>query len=226
MKCPNCGCVFDDGCRFCGICGTALTIQKKGTHRVPLLILLALSVIGIVIFFATGGSLAPDPGDLPQTAYGTSGAYTVYDGTLYANTFALAGKTEITVPETVDGQTVTAIDDYGLSDLTNAIVIRLPDTVETLGTGALSNCWDLRGMDLPASLKHIGEMAFYECSDLEAIHIPASVESIGEDAFDRCSSLSFVFYDGTIAQWKALYTGELNAKTAVCCTDGEFFQSQ
>lgn len=226
MTCPNCGAIFEENCRFCGACGTPLTIEnkKKGTHRVPILIMLVLAIIGTCVFFATGGNLVPEPGDLSEMDFGFGEEFMVYDGMLYANTFLLEGETEITVPETVDGQTVTAIDDYGLSDLTNATAIYLPDTVEALGVGALSHCWSLRGMDLPPSLKFIGDMAFYECSDLEAIHIPASVEAIGEDAFARCGSLAFIFYDGTIDQWKALYPQDLPDETAVCCTDGTFFQ--
>lgn len=225
MTCPNCGAVFAENCRFCGACGTPLTIEKKGTHRVPIFIMLAMSILGIVIFFATGGSLVPDPADLPQMDFGFGGNFAVYDGALYANALLLEGEAEITVPETVEGQTVTAIDDYGLSDLTGATAIYLPDTVEALGTGALSYCWSLRGLDLPESVKYIGDEAFYECSALEAIHIPAAVESIGDNAFGRCASLAFIFYDGTIDQWKALYPQDLPSKTAVCCSDGTFFQA-
>ena len=226
MTCPNCGAVFAENCRFCGACGTPLTMEKKGSHRVPLLIMLAMSVIGIVIFFATGGKLAADPQDFPQMDFSIGEDFTIYDGAVTASAFHFAGATEITVPDAVAGQTVTAIDSYGFADFYDVTTIYLPETVKEVKTGAFASCWSLRGMDLPAGVTAIGMDAFYDCDALEAIRIPASVEFIGRDAFYECDSLAFIFYDGTIDQWTDLYPQELSPDTAVCCTDGTFYQDE
>lgn len=227
MTCPNCGAIFDAGCRFCGACGTPLTInyEKKGTHRVPIIIMLVLSIIGTCLFFATGGKLVPDPGDLPAMDFGDSGEYYIFDGALSANSYNFEGVTEITVPDTVEGQTVTAIDAYGFADLYDVTAVYLPDTVTQIGDCAFGYCYYLRGMDLPPALEHIGDEAFYDCDSLEAVHIPATVSFIGQDAFLECDSLAFIFYDGTIDQWKALYPQDLPYETTVCCADGNFHQA-
>ena len=225
MTCPNCGAIFDEGCRFCGACGTPLTIEKKGTHRVPIIIMLVLSIIGTCVFFATGGKLVPDPADLPQMNMNFGDDFYVYDGALSVNSFNFMEETEITVPRNVNGETITAIDAYGFVDMYDVTAIYLPDAVTKLGDSAFAACWALRGMDLPPALKHIGDEAFYDCDSLEAIHIPATVEFIGQDAFYDCDSLSFIFYDGTIDQWKALYPQDLRGETTVCCADGNFHQA-
>lgn len=225
MTCPNCGAMFDEGCRFCGACGTPLAIEKKGTHRVPIIIMLVLSVVGICIFFATGGTLVPDPEDLPQMNMDFGDDFYVYDGALSANSFNFIDTAEITVPETVDGETITAIDAYGFVDMYDVTAVYLPDSVTEIGDGAFASCWSLRGMDLPPALKHIGDEAFYDCSSLEAVHIPATVEFIGQYAFYECDSLAFIFYDGTIDEWKALYPQNLPNETTVCCADGNFHQA-
>lgn len=222
MKCPNCGYVFDDGCRYCGVCGAALEPEKKGSHLVPILILIGLTILGIGIFFATGGSFSAPSA---QTTTFSDTNYILEDGVLQAR-HHFPGVSTITVPGTLGGQTVTALDRYGFAECDDLIVIHLPDSVTTIGEFAFAGCDSLRSMDLPASVKEIEGDAFRDCPSLEAVHIPASVREIGPFVFSGCDSLAFIFYDGTIDQWKALYTGELNPKTAVCCSDGEFFQSQ
>lgn len=225
MTCPNCGAMFDEGCRFCGACGTPLTIEKKGTHRVPIIIMLVLSIIGTCLFFATGGTLAPDPGDLPEMNFGSGDDYYLFEGALSANSYNFEGVTEISVPETVNGQTVTAIDAYGFADFYDVTAVYLPDTVTQIGDCAFFSCYYLRGMDLPPALEHIGDEAFYDCDSLEAVHIPATVSFIGQDAFLECDSLAFIFYDGTIDEWKELYPQDLPAEATICCTDGNFHQA-
>ena len=59
MYCPNCHTLCDDTDRFCYECGAMLQQKpaepKKGSLWVPLLILIALSLSGLVLFFATVG---------------------------------------------------------------------------------------------------------------------------------------------------------------------------
>lgn len=225
MTCPKCGAMFDEGCRFCGTCGTPLTIEKKGTHRVPIIIMLVLSIIGTCVFFATGGNLVPDIPDLAQMDANYGQTFVVFDGAVTGYYVNFIDETEITVPGTVDGETVTAINSYGFADFFHVTAIYLPDTVTEIRDGAFDSCYSLRGMDLPPALTRIGNRAFYDCDSLEAIHIPAAVEFIGQDAFYECDSLAFIFYDGTIDQWKALYPQNLPNETTVCCADGTFHQA-
>ena len=49
MICPNCGASHDASCRYCTVCGTP---RPAGSHRTPLLILLAMALAGILLWFA------------------------------------------------------------------------------------------------------------------------------------------------------------------------------
>ena len=222
MTCSNCGAVFDDTSRFCGVCGSALTAPKKGTHLVPILILCALTALGLWVFFATGGAVAPAT-PAPEVFHDSS--FTVTHGDLYTDS-VFPGVTELTVPETVGGLNVTGIGRYCFAECDDLTVVHLPDSVTSIGEFAFSGCDSLRAMELPGGVKEIGAQAFGDCPSLEAIRIPASVKDIGPAVFGGCDRLAFIFYDGTIDQWQALFDQKLSPETTVCCTDGTFHQPE
>lgn len=82
--------------------------------------------------------------------------------------------------------------------------IKIPDSVETIGTSAFHNCQDLESITLPASLKTIESSTFSDCRNLSEVKLPASLEAIQSYVFDGCSSLETVFYDGSLAQWSQI----------------------
>ena len=84
--------------------------------------------------------------------------------------------------------------------------IKIPDSVETIGTNAFHNCQDLESITLPASLKTIESSAFGYCRNLSEIELPTSLTTIEISVFDGCSSLETVFYDGSLAQWSQINT--------------------
>lgn len=129
----------------------------------------------------------------------------------------------LNIPETIGGETVTAIGTgcfEGCSELTTII---LPDTVERIDPLAFSGCTKLRGLYLPEVLTSIGTDAFAGCIDLEAICIPASVEYIAPGAFDDCASLVYLIYDGTFEDWDKLYSDFITPFTAAICLDGTYY---
>lgn len=84
--------------------------------------------------------------------------------------------------------------------------IKIPDSVETIGTNAFHNCQDLESITLPASLKTIESSAFSSCRNLSKIELPTSLKTIQSYVFDGCSSLETVFYDGSLARWSQIST--------------------
>lgn len=84
--------------------------------------------------------------------------------------------------------------------------IKIPDSVETIGTNAFHNCQDLESITLPASLETIESSAFSSCRKLSEIRLPASLKAIQSYVFDGCSSLETVFYDGSLARWSQINT--------------------
>ncbi|MDE7070409.1 MAG: leucine-rich repeat protein [Clostridia bacterium] len=75
--------------------------------------------------------------------------------------------TEVVIPATINGHSVTFIDG-----------------------GAFWECCDLKSIVIPSSVIIIGPQAFYGCSSLTSIVIPCSVTIIGDYAFQECSRLT------------------------------------
>ena len=63
-------------------------------------------------------------------------------------------------------------------------------TVNSIGDGALSSCYDLTSITIPASVKRIGDTAFGTCTGLTSVTIPDRVTSIGESAFETTNLAS------------------------------------
>lgn len=95
------------------------------------------------------------------------------DGTVEVRSYT-GHRRYITIPDKIDGRTVSSIGDFAFADQTK-----------------------LRGVTLPSGLTKIGRYAFQNCSNLLSIQIPAGVTSIGEGAFKSNIRLSSVAFLGT-----------------------------
>ena len=224
MICPNCHTQCGDGDRFCYLCGTVLQPEaqppkpKRGSHWVPVLILIVMSVAGIALYFATAGKNAP------IRAEGNSNWFYVQNGVLYFEEHRYTGGSELTVPSEIAGETVYALSEECFANCTELTTVILPDTLSSIGEGAFYGCTSLRGIYIPDHVNIIGEEAFYGCSSLEAIRIPGTLHDIREDAFDNCGYLGYIFYEGTHDSWTALYDEFINPYVGVFCEDGSFYQ--
>lgn len=213
MICPNCNteCRESDG--FCYCCGAPLRIphsSQKGKHTIPILILIGLSVLGIILFFAI--PMTTPTNDTPW--------FTVQQGVLYFDESLYTGSSELVVPESIQGQTVTDLSLGCFKDCTTLTTVILPDTIEIIGESAFSGCTSLRGIFIPEGVVYIGAGAFYGCTSLEAITIPATVTFIGGRCFENCEKLYYILYNGEFTAWEALYNQHINIKTHIYCTDG------
>lgn len=227
MNCPNCQTICAENDRFCYRCGAPLlpeSTPKKateiGTHWIPALILLIMAAIGLLVYFTCVAPASPPAiNSLSDTPW-----FSVSDGCLDFYPAYYHGSNELTVPDEVDGQTVTSLASYCFSDCTALTTVILPDTLTGIGEGAFSGCTALRGIYVPDSVSEIGRYAFYACTNLEAICIPESVAHIGEAAFYNCDSLSYILYSGYYSDWLTLYSEFINPYTGVFCEDGDFYQ--
>ena len=95
--------------------------------------------------------------------------------------------TNLFIPSTINGLTVTAIADE-----------------------AFRNCDSLTSVTIPDSVTSIGERAFYDCYSLTSVTIPDSVTSIGNKAFYYCDRLTSV-YITDIAKWCGISFGSYDA---------------
>ena len=107
----------------------------------------------------------------------------IVDGIL--NSFAPAGLTEYTIPDSV-----TSIGNDVFFGCTSLTSVTIPDSVTSIGEVAFGECTSLTSVTIPNSVTSIGGHAFTGCTSLTSITIPNSVTSIGEMAFHafECTS--------------------------------------
>lgn len=147
------------------------------------------------------------------TESGTTGTVSVK-----ATSTDIAGK--VIIPEKVSNKgveyTVTQIKDQGFRDCVSLTNVKIPETVNYVGTCGFYHCesldslvfpnddltfsfWyvmqgckNLRYVRLPENLKRLSYFMFAECENLESIRIPESCTSFDEYAFFRCYKLKEV----------------------------------
>lgn len=128
--------------------------------------------------------------------------------------------TEINIPSTVNGYTVTVIGERAFCNKTFIESVSLPETIVSIGERAFIGCSSMKNIVLSGNIRSIGSSAFGGCSSLEEISIPDNVDvrelalysctglkrlSIGKgtELFDRtciqgCDNLEEVFINGCI----------------------------
>jgi fibronectin type 3 domain-containing protein len=101
-------------------------------------------------------------------------------------------KTELVIPDKIEGLPVTSIFDCAFNECTSLTSITMPDSLISIGDYAFASCTSLTCITIPNSVTSIGNYAFYYCFSLASITIPDSVISIGDGGFYCCSSLSSI----------------------------------
>lgn len=123
---------------------------------------------------------------------------------------------DIKIPSTINGYSVTSIEDYAFENCRLKTItfeencritsignyafsacnyftsINIPDSVTSIGDYAFYNCNKLTTVRIEGRITSIGNSVFRSCGDLNDIKIPDSVTNIGEYAFANCSSLTTV----------------------------------
>ena len=101
---------------------------------------------------------------LPVTTFAaTSGDYEyeiLADGTAAITDYTGAGG-DVTIPDTIDGHTVTAIGDSAFDGCSTLTTVEIPDSVTTIGYWAFAYCGALTTVEIPDSVRSIGSNAFH-----------------------------------------------------------------
>jgi hypothetical protein len=200
---------------FCSECGTALIPlpkPQKGRLWPPVLFMAVMLTVGCIIFAFTWKDNSSAPASAPW--------FSMENGELYFDALTYLGGDVLTIPESVNGQTVTAISDSCFQDCDFLTEVIFPDSVTTIGDNAFEDCDGLQGVKLPESITAIGTYAFYDCDALEAIYIPGSVDTIGGFAISDCDALRHIFFVGNRAKWNEVYPGTLDSKTTIYAVSG------
>ena len=96
----------------------------------------------------------------------------IVDDTL--NSFAPAGLTEYTIPDSV-----TTIGNYAFAYCSSLTSVTIPDSVTTIGAWAFRGCSSLTSVTIPDSVTAIGIYAFYNCSSLTSVYCKAITPPAG-----------------------------------------------
>ena len=110
---------------------------------------------------------------------------------------------EITIPDTVNGKTVTGIANNAFSGCDKLISITFAEgsQLTSIGAGAFNGCSSLTNITIPDSVTIIVAYAFQKCTSLTSINIPSGVTSIGTGAFSYCPLTSIEFAGNQTYDW-------------------------
>ena len=139
-----------------------------------------------MLFACAATSFAADNGDYTVSVNDTGVTIESYSG----------GEESVSIPETINGDTVTAIGASAFKDNTQLVSVTIPDTVTSIGASAFSGCTALTSVTVPDTVTSIGISAFEGCFSLESIELPGC--DIGAYAFINCSLLSEITFTGDI----------------------------
>ena len=118
--------------------------------------------------------------------------YTVLDNGTSEITNYKGTATDLSIPSTIDGYSVTSIGGWAFEYCDSLTSITIPNSVTKIGDAAFSHCYSLTSITIPNSVTSIGNSAFWNCSSLTSITIPNSVTSIGDAAFYNCGILTSI----------------------------------
>jgi len=127
--------------------------------------------------------------------------YDVVDDVVVINGY-MPGNFQVTVPAEIDSYPVKSINSMAESDgkVSEIWSVVIPQGVETIGSGAFANGYNLTSVEIPDSVTSIGSSAFTHCQSLESIEIPDSVTRIKADTFGRCTNLKSIIMPDSVKE--------------------------
>ena len=115
---------------------------------------------------------------------------TLDDGTVEIRSYT-GHRRYITIPDMIDGKSVSSIGDFAFEGQTRLRQINLPSGLTNIGRHAFDGCSSLVEISIPAGVTDIGEYAFYDNVRLSAVAFSGNeLTEIGDFAFAYCSSLA------------------------------------
>ena len=124
--------------------------------------------------------------------------YEVNSGKAYINQWK-GSKTDIVIPETIDGYDLFGINDYAFAAYFNKVTsVVFPKNMWMIGNDAFAYCYDLKKISFSeegvSHLNWLGYSVFFECRNLETVELPAGVYgshiTLEKAMFGNCKSLT------------------------------------
>lgn len=131
--------------------------------------------------------------------------------------------TSVVIPDIYNELPVVAIKNSAFANCTSITDVTLGSNITIIGESAFAGCTSLTTVELSEGVEAIYDMAF-ENAGLTSITIPSTVTELGNNCFAGCSNLQSIYYNGTMAEWKAIKKGNMMylecGTTGAICTDG------
>ncbi|MBR6760556.1 MAG: S8 family serine peptidase [Oscillospiraceae bacterium] len=94
----------------------------------------------------------------------------------------------LTIPSSIDGQTVTAIGASAFAEHPYLQELILPETVTVIEENAFYGCSELKSVRADG-VSRVGAFAFSECKALKTVSFFSGLTTLGEAAFQNCAAL-------------------------------------
>lgn len=121
------------------------------------------------------------------------------NGHYYITKFCGFEEEEMTIPNMIDGKSITVIGEGAFRGCTAVKKIRISEGIAVLDKEAFKECSALEEVILPETLVGISGGVFWE-TDLKSVIIPHSVTVIGQAAFMGCENLTSVTLSDNITK--------------------------
>ena len=118
----------------------------------------------------------------PTALQAQFGVSTNADGTLTITNYTGPGG-DVTIPTTINGQTVTGLGSNVMVFNTNVTSVTIPGSITNIAGNTFYMCQGLTNAVLGNGIQNIPEMMFVACRNLASVTIPDSVTNIGSTAF-------------------------------------------
>lgn len=111
--------------------------------------------------------------------------------------------TDIYIPASLDGYTVTRIGTYAFGGQESLTGVHFPSTLTEIAEAAFYGCKGLTEVEIPYNVTSMLDSAFQNCSGLVKLELNARLTEISRDCFYGCSSLTEVTLPKTVRvlQW-------------------------
>lgn len=93
----------------------------------------------------------------------------------------------VKVPTTVNGATVTKIDNYAFWQNRKIVKVYLPSTATVIGEAAFNECTSLVKVVLPEKLVTLHDSVFWFCTNLKYVVFGPNVKNFGQNIFTGCN---------------------------------------
>jgi hypothetical protein len=132
---------------------------------------------------------------LPVALAAQNYTYTIDDGKVTITAYTGAGG-DVTVPDTIEGQPITAIGPLAFSDNNSLTTVVIGDSVTSIGIYAFYNSTSLTKITIGNGVTTMDDYVFSGCSSLTNVKIGNGITSIGNLTFYYCTSPLSLYFEG------------------------------